>query len=142
MTSSIEFTPLATSDPLDIEPNLEPITTRRRTRLDLLAAQIDKIADATINGLGPVLLTVASLLLSTTIFCYFNVFLPFHFSWKEGEGVYGNLGYILNFVWACYLVWGIIANYYFAVRTRPGGVLDGVSSSVRQTLYFQTCARV
>ncbi|KAF8927947.1 DHHC palmitoyltransferase-domain-containing protein [Dissophora ornata] len=128
MTSSIEFTPLATSEPLDSEPNIEPITTRR-AKLDLFSIQIDRLTDAAVNGLGPVLLTVASLLLSTTIFCYFNVFLPFHFAWKEGEGLFGNLGYILNFIWACYLVWGIIANYYFAVRTPPGGVLDGVTGS-------------
>ncbi|KAF9391881.1 hypothetical protein BGX21_011129 [Mortierella sp. AD011] len=133
MSASIEFTPLATSDPLDSEPlDNEPITTKPKScpaKGPSILSQVERITDAAISGLGPILLTVALILLSMTIFCYFSVFLPYHYSWKEGEGLFGNLGYILNLIWSLYLVWGIIANYYFAVRTPPGGVLDGLSAS-------------
>ncbi|KAG0330139.1 hypothetical protein BGZ99_008002 [Dissophora globulifera] len=132
MSDSIEFTPLATSDPLDNEANDEPITTARKPRpstLDSFAAQIDRLADSTIGYLGPVLLLTAFVLLSITIFCFFTVYLPFHYSWTEGTGFFGNWAYILHLSWSLYLVWGIIANYYYAVRTPPGGILDGVSST-------------
>lgn len=141
MSTSIEFTPLATSDPSEATGNPEqldddePISTRstpRRKRKPTLSQQIERITDAAVSGLGPVLLVLASLLLSTTIFCYFTVFFPYHYTWQEGEGIFGNLAYILHLIWASYLVWGIVANYYFAVRTPPGGVLDGVKSSVSE----------
>lgn len=143
MSTSIEFTPLATSDPseyrLDLpeENNDEPITTRptpRQQRKPALAHQIEKLADAAVSGLGPFLLGLAFLLLSMTIFCFFSVFFPYHYTWQEGEGVIGNSSYILNLIWACYLVWGIVANYYFAVRTPPGGVLDGIHSTVSKEI--------
>ncbi|KAK3840547.1 MAG: DHHC palmitoyltransferase-domain-containing protein [Linnemannia elongata] len=82
-----------------------------------------------ISGLGPVLISLAFLLLSVTIFCFYTVFLPFHHPWNEGQGISGNWVYILHMIWATYLVWGILANYYLAVRTPAGSVLDGVSSS-------------
>jgi len=63
-----------------------------------------------------------------TIYCYFAVFIPFHYEWLDGTGPSENLGYLLTMAWSLYLVWGIIANYYFAVQTPPGTVLDGVSS--------------
>ncbi|KAK3810820.1 MAG: DHHC palmitoyltransferase-domain-containing protein [Benniella sp.] len=135
MSTSIEFTPLATSDPsenhldrLD-DNNDEPITTRPRKRKHDLAHQIERLADAAVSGLGPFLLGLAFLLLSMTFFCFFTVFFPYHYTWQEGQGVSGNLSYVLNLIWACYLVWGIVANYYFAVRTPPGGVLDGIHST-------------
>ena len=83
-----------------------------------------------ISGLGPVLISLAFLLLSVTIFCFYTVFLPFHHPWNDGQGVSGNWVYIFHWIWATYLVWGILANYYLAVRTPAGSVLDGVSSSV------------
>ncbi|KAF9110471.1 hypothetical protein BGX27_006295 [Mortierella sp. AM989] len=139
MSTSIEFTPLATSDPLDSEPlDSEPITTKPKlppSKGNSILEQLERCTDSAISGLGPVLLTIAFILLSITIFCFFTVFLPYHYSWKEGEGVFGNLAYVLHFVWSLYLIWGIIANYYFAVRTPPGGVLDGISAS--QDAMFQ-----
>ncbi|KAF8978458.1 hypothetical protein BGZ46_006460 [Entomortierella lignicola] len=130
MSTSIEFTPLATSDPLD---DNEPITTAKPkpkpNSSKSLLNQIERLTDTAISGLGPILLTVAFILLSLTIFCFYTVFLPYHYTWKEGEGIFGNFAYILNFTWSLYLVWGIIANYYYAVRTPPGGVLDGISST-------------
>ncbi|KAI1311884.1 hypothetical protein EDD11_003285 [Mortierella claussenii] len=142
MSTSIEFAPLATSDPLDNTDYDQPITTSaipnasstaqtatRPRNHNSLSATMERITDATIKGLGPVLLTIAFLLLSIVIFCFFTVVLPFHYSWQEGQGIFGNWAYILNLVWSCYLVWGIAANYYYAVRTPPGGVLDGVASS-------------
>ncbi|KAF9980748.1 hypothetical protein BGZ75_008025 [Mortierella antarctica] len=127
MSDSIEFAPLATSDPMDEEP----ITTKPapRSKRNTLSARVERLTDAAISGLGPVLITIAFVLLSTTIFCFFTVFLPFHYQWKGGEGPFGNWAYILNVVWSWYLVWGIIGNYYFAVRTPPGAVLDGVAST-------------
>lgn len=139
MPENIEFTPLATSDPLDDE---QPITTSTSTttrrpnphspKHNSLAAQIERLGDMAISGLGPVLISLAFLLLSVTIFCFYSVFLPFHHPWNEGEGIFGNLAYIFHWIWATYLVWGILANYYLAVRTPAGSVLDGVSSSVNK----------
>ncbi|ORZ16093.1 DHHC palmitoyltransferase-domain-containing protein [Lobosporangium transversale] len=138
MSNDIEFTPLATSEPLDDE---QPITTNtkptipRLRRRPTLSARIEQLTDVAISGLGPVLLVVAFLLLSIVIFCFFTVVLPFHYTWKKNEdeegsiGILDNLAYILHFVWSCYLVWGIAANYYYAVRTPPGSVLDGISST-------------
>lgn len=139
MSSSIEFTALPTSDPLDIDleqgpilPTTYPPTSTasssppRPKKKPTLSARIDQLTDKAIDGLGPVLLCLAFLLLSICIFAYFTVVFPFHHPWKEGEGVFGNLGYIANMIWSYYLVWGIAANYYYAVRTPPGGVLDGI----------------
>lgn len=142
MSRSIEFTALPTSDPLDIDLEQGPIlpttypptsTTSssppRPKKKPTLSARIDQLTDKAIDGLGPVLLVLAFLLLSICIFAYFTVVFPFHHTWKEGEGVFGNLGFIANMIWSCYLVWGIVANYYYAVRTPPGGVLDGIEQT-------------
>ncbi|KAG0310698.1 hypothetical protein BGZ97_012399 [Linnemannia gamsii] len=136
MSENIEFTPLATSDPLDDE---QPITTSTSAttrkpnphspKHNSLAAQIERLGDMAISGLGPVLISLAFLLLSVTIFCFYSVFLPFHHPWNEGKGISGNLAYIFHWIWATYLVWGILGNYYLAVRTPAGSVIDGVSSS-------------
>ena len=143
MPENIEFTPLATSDPLDDDD--QPITTAttsnnsntassRKTphspRNNSIAAQIERLTDVAISGMGPVLICFAALLLSVTIFCYYTVLLPFHHPWNQDEGIYGNWVYVLHWIWATYLVWGILGNYYLAVRTPAGSVLDGVSSSV------------
>lgn len=153
MSTSIQFTPLATFDPdfelqqpphlrgpppllhepgNDEEEDLEPITTapkRTSNRRPTLSDRVEMLTDAAIKGLGPILITVAILLLSVCIFCYFTVVIPYHYTWNEGEGVLGNLGYVLNTTWSLYLVWGIVANYYYAVRTPAGSVLDGVRNS-------------
>ena len=153
MSTSIEFTPLATSDPdYELQPpshqqqhhagqystvgedeeDLEPITTapkRPSPRKLTLSDRVEKLTDGAIKGLGPVLIVIAFILLSLNIFCFFTVILPFHYGWKEGEGIFGNLGYILNLTWSCYLVWGVVANYYYAVRTPAGSVLDGVQNA-------------
>lgn len=150
MSSSIEFTALPTSDPLDIDLEHGPIlpTTypptpssnasqsnapSRLLKKPTLSAKIEQITDKAIDGLGPVLLCLAFILLSVCTFAYFSVVLPYHYQWQEGEGIFGNLGYIINMTWSCYLVWGIAANYYYAVRTPPGGVLDGIE---RTTVCF------
>ncbi|KAG0048473.1 hypothetical protein BGZ83_006589 [Gryganskiella cystojenkinii] len=157
MSTSIEFTPLATSDPdyelqpqqqrhqpkqhataLEDEEELEPITTAPKRpiyRKPTLSDRIERMTDSAIKGLGPVLICVAFVLLSLCIFCFFSVILPFHYEWKDGEGLFGNLGYILNLVWSCYLVWGITANYYYAVRTPAGSVLDGVQSAANDVMF-------
>ncbi|KAG0097504.1 hypothetical protein BGZ93_002608 [Podila epicladia] len=143
MSRSIEFTALPTSDPLDMDleqggpilPTTYPPTaatsspnapTRLPRKKSTLTAKIERLTDKAIDGLGPVLLCLAFLLLSICTFAYFSVVFPFHYQWQEGEGIFGNLGYIVNMIWSCYLVWGIAANYYYAVRTPPGGVLDGI----------------
>ncbi|KAF9413374.1 hypothetical protein BGZ94_000756 [Podila epigama] len=100
-----------------------------------LSGRIEQLTDKAIDGLGPVLLTLAFVLLSTCIFCYFTVVFPYHHQWKEGEGIFGNFGYVLSMIWSCYLVWGIAANYYYAVRTPPGGVLDGITRTTDDGLY-------
>ena len=147
MSTSIEFSPLATADPdmemqaqplhrqqqeqLDDE-DLEPITTAPRRpfpRKPTLSDRVEKLTDSAIKGLGPILITVAFVLLSVCIFCFFTVITPYHYTWNEGQGLFGNLGYILTMIWSSYLVWGIMANYYYAVRTPAGSVLDGVKNS-------------
>ncbi|KAG0317561.1 hypothetical protein BG000_004515, partial [Podila horticola] len=131
MSSSIEFTALPTSDPLDIDLEHGPIlpTTypptpssnasqsnapSRLLKKPTLSAKIEQLTDKAIDGLGPVLLCLAFILLSVCTFAYFSVVLPYHYQWQEGEGIFGNLGYIINMTWSCYLVWGIAANYYYA----------------------------
>ncbi|KAF9324799.1 hypothetical protein BG006_000223, partial [Podila minutissima] len=152
MSRSIEFTALPTSDPLDIDleqggpilPTTYPPTaatsspnapTRLPRKKSTLTAKIEQLTDKAIDGLGPVLLCLAFLLLSVCTFAYFSVVFPFHYQWQEGEGVFGNLGYIVNMIWSCYLVWGITANYYYAVRTPPGGVLDGIERTTDDVTY-------
>lgn len=153
MSRSIEFTALPTSDPLDdleqggpILPTTYPSTaatfspnapTRLPRKKSTLTAKLEQLTDKAIDGLGPILLCLAFLLLSICTFAYFSVVFPFHYQWQEGEGVFGNLGYIVNMIWSCYLVWGITANYYYAVRTPPGEVLDGIErTTVRMPFFY------
>ncbi|KAF9319556.1 hypothetical protein BG003_008809 [Podila horticola] len=77
--------------------------------------------------MGPVLLTLAFILLSLTISCYFSVFIPFHYP-SEGEesDTSWSLRYIAQMIWSLYVLWGILANYYFAITTPPGSVLGKV----------------
>ncbi|KAG0011750.1 hypothetical protein BGZ81_002009, partial [Podila clonocystis] len=78
--------------------------------------------------MGPVLLTLAFVLLSLTIFCYFSVFIPFHYpSAEEESDTSWSIGYITQMIWSLYVVWGIQANYYFAITTPPGSVLGKAS---------------
>ncbi|KAG0036719.1 hypothetical protein BGZ82_003812 [Podila clonocystis] len=78
--------------------------------------------------MGPVLLSLAFVLLSLTIGCYFSVFIPFHYLSEEEESdTSWSIGYITQMIWALYVVWGILANYYFAIITPPGSVLGKVS---------------
>ncbi|KAI7830723.1 DHHC palmitoyltransferase-domain-containing protein [Gamsiella multidivaricata] len=125
MSASIPFEPIPTSDPA---PD-EPIATRpRRTQLSF-ADRVELLIDIASRRLGPILITLAFILLSLTIYCYFMVFIPFHYPRQvEGEEEASNLGYIANMIWSCYIVWGIVANYYYAVSTPPGYVLDGIST--------------
>ncbi|KAF9122598.1 hypothetical protein BGW39_009635 [Mortierella sp. 14UC] len=129
--SSAAFAAVPTSDPADNQP----ITTRPR-RKPTLADRIELLIDRTSSSLGPILITLAFILLSTTITCYFTVYIPFHYQWNEEEGFQGNAGYIMTMVWSLYLVWGIIANYYYTVTTSPGSVLDGLAAENEGT-HFQ-----
>lgn len=145
MPDNIEFQPLATSDPLDDDQPITTSTTPRKPnphspKHNSLAAQIERLGDMALSGLGPVLISLAFLLLSVTIFCFYTVFLPFHHPWNEGQGISGNWAYIFHWIWATYLVWGILANYYLAVRTPAGSVLDGVSSSVICTINIRVAS--
>ena len=126
MAASIPFAAVPTTDPADNEP----ITTRQPRKVTF-PQRIELLIDAATAGLGPILIFLAFLLLSLTIFCYFSVFIPFHYRRSEGEEGgerSNNAGFIANMVWSCYLVWGIVANYYYAVTMPPGSVLDGIAS--------------
>ncbi|KAI8352353.1 DHHC palmitoyltransferase-domain-containing protein [Mortierella sp. GBAus27b] len=125
MSASIPFQALPTSDPADHE-----ISTRPRRRLTL-EDRLERLIDRVSGGLGPILIVLALGLLSLAFYCFFAVFIPFHYPPPpEGqEQTISNVGYVANMVWACYLVWGIMANYYFAVTTPPGAVIDGLSQN-------------
>ncbi|KAK3810844.1 MAG: DHHC palmitoyltransferase-domain-containing protein [Benniella sp.] len=132
MSASMPFEPLLASGPSGHNHNhnqdQEPITTRPRRKLTL-SDRIDICIDRTSGKLGPVLIVTAVILLSMTIYCFFAVFIPFHYPRQpEGEETASHAGYVANMVWSCYLVWGILANYYYAVNTSPGSVIDGISS--------------
>ncbi|KAF9353784.1 hypothetical protein BGX34_011386 [Mortierella sp. NVP85] len=130
MSAPMPFEPLLASGPSGHNPSQdqEPITTRPRRKLTL-SDRIDIFIDRTSGKLGPVLIVTAVILLSMTIYCYFAVFIPFHYPRQpEGEDTASHAGYVANMVWSCYLVWGILANYYYAVNTSPGSVVDGISS--------------
>ncbi|KAF9930101.1 hypothetical protein FBU30_000851 [Linnemannia zychae] len=129
--STAAFAALPTSDPADNRP----ITTKPHRKLTF-ADKIERLIDRTSSSLGPILLGVAFILLSLTITCYFTVYLPYHYQWKEGDGIQGNIGYVMTMVWSLYLVWGILANYYYAVTTPPGSVLDGLAAENEGT-HFQ-----
>ncbi|CAO3563206.1 unnamed protein product [Mortierella alpina] len=77
---------------------------------------------------GPILISILSVVLSLNTYCLFAVHLPFHFQWLPGEGIQANANYLLHWLWSCYLVWGVAANYYYAIVTPPGSVLDGIST--------------
>ncbi|KAG0216356.1 hypothetical protein BGX33_000166 [Mortierella sp. NVP41] len=126
--STAAFAVVPTSDPSDSQP----ISTRPRRKLTF-SDKIELLIDRTSSKLGPILITIAFILLSLTISCYFTVFIPFHYQWNEGEGLQGNIGYVLTMVWSLYLVWGILANYYYAVTTPPGSVLDGLAAENEAT---------
>jgi hypothetical protein len=141
MSASMPFEPLLASGPSGHNHNhnqdQEPITTRPRRKLTL-SDRIDIFIDRTSGKLGPVLIVTAVILLSMTIYCFFAVFIPFHYPRQpEGEETASHVGYVANMVWSCYLVWGILANYYYAVNTSPGSVVDGISSeNVRATTHW------
>ncbi|KAI8598654.1 DHHC palmitoyltransferase-domain-containing protein [Dissophora ornata] len=133
MDASIPFAAVPTTDPADNEP----ITTRQPRKVTF-PERIELLIDAATARLGPILIALAFLLLFLTTFCYFTVFIPFHYpqcEGEEGEGQSSNAGYIANMVWSCYLVWGIIANYYYAVTTPPGSVLDGIAVENEDTTF-------
>ncbi|GJJ72342.1 hypothetical protein EMPS_04699 [Entomortierella parvispora] len=145
-TSSAAFAPLATHDPSSKDDL--PFTTAPKkspaywttpsdssSSYSALADRIQVLVEVTSSRLGPILLVIASVLLSLTIYCYFAVFIPFHYQWPEGTGPGENLGYLSTMVWSLYLVWGILANYYFAVQTPPGTVMDGVSSDNQEASF-------
>ncbi|KAF9584511.1 hypothetical protein BGW38_006196 [Lunasporangiospora selenospora] len=150
MSDRIEFTPLPTSEPsddvrLDIPlassssssspPPPPPPPPQRRRRKITLSDRVEQVTDAAISGLGPVLIVVAFCLLSVTIFCYFTVFVPFHYPWQDGQGIFGNLGHVFHFIIGLYLVWGILGNYYYAVVTPPGSVLDGITRTGHDAIF-------
>ncbi|KAG0330130.1 hypothetical protein BGZ99_007993 [Dissophora globulifera] len=122
MSAAIPFAAVPTSDPDD----KEPITTRRRKLT--FSERMELLIDAMSARLGPILISLAVLLLSLAIFCYFAVFIPYHYPRQETGEASDRFGYIANMVWSGYLVWGIMANYYYAVTTPPGTVLDGISA--------------
>lgn len=137
MSSSIPFQPLS-SDPT----NHEPITTRPRRKLSL-ADYLELAMDRLSEGMGPVLIVMAVILLSITIYCFFAVFIPIHYPQaQEGEGGTRSAGYMANMMWSCYLVWGILANYFYAVITPPGSTIDGVSSGNVKTTTKQMHGRL
>ncbi|KAG9327133.1 hypothetical protein KVV02_008763, partial [Mortierella alpina] len=84
---------------------------------------------------GPILIGILSVVLSLNTYCLFAVHLPFHFQWLPGEGIQTNASYLLNLFWSCYLVWGVAANYYYAIKTPPGSVLDGMSTEDEETTF-------
>lgn len=88
-----------------------------------------RLIDVMSARLGPILLTIALILLSLTIFCYFSVFIPFHYPTpnEEESDASWSFGYIVQMIWSLYIVWGILANYYFAITTPPGSVLGKAS---------------
>lgn len=129
MASSMPSEPLLASEPSGHNHNQdqEPVTTRRRRKLTV-ADRIDLFIDRTSGKLGPILIVTAVVLLSMCIYCYFVVFIPFHYPQQpEGEETASYAGYVANMIWSCYLIWGIMANYYYAVKTPPGSVVDGIS---------------
>ncbi|KAG9065246.1 hypothetical protein KI688_002569 [Linnemannia hyalina] len=72
MPDNIEFQPLATSDPLDDDQPITTSTTPKKPnphspKHNSFAAQIERLGDMAISGLGPVLISLAFLLLSVTI---------------------------------------------------------------------------
>ncbi|KAG0323845.1 hypothetical protein BG004_003603 [Podila humilis] len=93
-----------------------------------------RLMDVLSARLGPIMLTLAAILLSLTTFCYFSVFIPFHYQphnqTEEGDNRESSwtLAYITQMTWSLYILWGILANYYFAVMTPPGSVTAAVSA--------------
>ncbi|KAF9980521.1 hypothetical protein BGZ65_004997 [Modicella reniformis] len=135
MSTSIAFEPLPGSDPADTET----ITTRPR-RIPTFEDRIELLVDKANAKLGPFLVFTAIILLFLNIYCYFAVFIPFHYPQQKDEEedkerTNSNVGYIANMIWSCYLVWGIIANYFYAVKTPPGSVLDEVLPENEGNLY-------
>ncbi|KAG0362125.1 hypothetical protein BG005_006620 [Podila minutissima] len=97
-----------------------------------------RLIEVTSVYMGPVLLTLAFILLSLAIFCYFSVFIPFHYPAEEEESdTSWTLGYITQMIWSLYVILGILANYYFAITTPPGSMLDKASIGDHDNASFQ-----
>ncbi|KAF9357748.1 hypothetical protein BGX26_003144 [Mortierella sp. AD094] len=126
MSASIVFDPIPTSDPAD---DKEPITTRPRRKLSYID-RIDLLFDAASSRMEPILVIFAVIVMLQIFFCFFAVFLPFHYSGQKlGEEEESNSnGYFLTIAWSCYLTWGVVANYYYCIATPPGSALDEIST--------------
>ncbi|KAG0087350.1 hypothetical protein BGZ93_006455 [Podila epicladia] len=119
------FSSLPTADP---ETEEGPITTSKPCKYKARSRMALRLIEVLSVYMGPVLLTLAFILLSLTIFCYFSVFIPFHYPSEEEESdTSWTLGYIIQMTWSLYVIWGILANYYFAITTPPGSVLGKAS---------------
>ncbi|KAF9425094.1 hypothetical protein BGZ94_007856, partial [Podila epigama] len=163
-SSTHVFTPLPVSVSSDLQspsppprppPPLRPQPHSRArfhatSSSNTLEDRILRLIDWTNARLGPILLTIAFVLLSLTTFCYFSVYIPFHYPYPSlhlspdtdldtGKRLGGSAegspatetmmsgrskGYYANMVWSLYLVWGLVANYYYAITTPPGSVLS------------------
>ncbi|KAG0237514.1 hypothetical protein BGW42_000724 [Actinomortierella wolfii] len=142
MTEDIAFQPLSQVEPRPGEEDDQPITTRPRKRIARLSDHIERLTDGAIKGLGPFLIVLAILLLSLCTFVYFTVHVPYHFQWQEGQGLIANWAYVLNTIWSLYIVWGILGNYYLAVTTPPGSVLDGLNAVDDHALFQSVLAEM
>ncbi|KAF9976684.1 hypothetical protein BGZ73_008081 [Actinomortierella ambigua] len=142
MTEDIAFQPLSQVEPRPGEEDDQPINTRPQKRIAKLSDYIENMTDGAIKGLGPILIVLAILLLSLCIVCYFTVYVPYHFQWKEGQGIFANWAYILNTIWSLYIVWGILGNYYLAVVTSPGTVMDGLNAVDDNALFQSVLAEM
>ncbi|KAG9287737.1 hypothetical protein G9A89_004140 [Geosiphon pyriformis] len=97
------------------------------TRQKLFVAA-DKAASTLIRTIGPVFIVLAVTLIGLAVLVYFSVVFPFFYTWDD-DYIWTKFSYCLGLAFSVYIVVCIAFHYYMAVRTKPGGVLNGGTTS-------------